>query len=308
MGLFEDKNICPMLIAQMQKPFNDENWIYELKLDGCRCIGYFDQSGTCLRNKRNMELLPRFPELKELHRSVSKQTVLDGELVVLLDGVPDFFELQRRTLLTDRFKIEMAAARHPASFVAYDCLYGGYCGIMDKPLLDRKEILQKSVRENERIAISRYIPTDGIGLFRAADEKKLEGVVAKRIDSFYYPGKRTKDWIKFKRMADEEFVVCGYIRKSTNVFSIILGKYHNGIYLYKGHVTLGVSNSTVSQLKKSDTMPFATVPTGSGNESAVWVYPDKVCIVEYMPNTKNSLRQAVFKGFRTDMIPEDIIE
>ena len=69
MDLFEEKRVSPMLIAQMQEPFNDDGWIYELKLDGCRCIGYFDQTGTCLRNKRNMELLPRFPELKDLHRN-----------------------------------------------------------------------------------------------------------------------------------------------------------------------------------------------------------------------------------------------
>ena len=306
MDLFEEKRVSPMLIAQMQEPFNDDGWIYELKLDGCRCIGYFDQSGTCLRNKRNMELLPRFPELKGLHHSVSDRTVLDGELVVLRNGVPDFFELQRRTLLTDRFKIEMAASRHPASFVAYDCLYESSRNIMDQPLLERKEALQSSVRENGLIAISRFIPTDGIGLFHAADEKELEGVVAKRAASLYYPGKRTKDWIKFKRMADEEFVVCGYIRKNSRTFSIILGKYHNGAYIYKGHVTLGVTKETVSQLRESGITPFTAIPAGAGNESAIWVYPDRVCTVEYMPNTKNSLRQAVFKGFRTDMVSEDI--
>ncbi len=306
MSLFEEKNLSPMLISQMQEPFNDDKWIYELKLDGCRCIGYFDQSGTCLRNKRNMELLPRFPELKGLHHSVSDRTVLDGELVVLRNGVPDFFELQRRTLLTDRFKIEMAASRHPASFVAYDCLYESSRNIMDQPLLERKEALQSSVRENGLIAISRFIPTDGIGLFHAADEKELEGVVAKRAASLYYPGKRTKDWIKFKRMADEEFVVCGYIRKNSRTFSIILGKYHNGAYIYKGHVTLGVTKETVSQLRESGITPFTAIPADAGNESAIWVYPDRVCTVEYMPNTKNSLRQAVFKGFRTDMVPEDI--
>ena len=271
MDLFEDKKISPMLIAEMRKPFNDDGWIYELKLDGCRCIGYFDQNGSCLRNKRNMELLPRFPELRELHRSISERTVLDGELVVLQNGVPDFFELQRRTLLTDRFKIEMAAARHPASFVAYDCLYEGSRDIMDQPLLERKKILQSAICENRLIAISRYIPTDGIGLFRAADEKELEGVVAKRAASLYYPGKRTKDWIKFKRMADEEFVVCGYIRKSNKTFSIILGKYHDGAYLYKGHVTLGVTKEAVSQLKENGIMPFPTIPAGTGNESAIWV-------------------------------------
>ena len=306
MGLFEEKSVSPMLIAQMQEPFNDDGWIYELKLDGCRYIGYFGQNGTCLRNKRNMELLPRFPELKGLHRSVSERTVLDGELVVLRDGVPDFFELQRRTLLTDRFKIEMAAARHPASFVAYDCLCKDGRSIMDRPLLERKEALQSSVREDSLIAISRYIPTDGIGLFRDADERELEGVVAKRAASLYYPGRRTKDWIKFKRMADEEFVVCGYIRKNSRTFSIILGKYHDGSYLYKGHVTLGVTKEAVGQLRESGIMPFAAIPAGAGNESAVWVRPDRVCTVEYMPNTKDSLRQAVFKGFRTDVVPEDV--
>ena len=306
MDLFEEKSLSPMLIAQMQEPFNDDSWIYELKLDGCRCIGYFDQNGTCLRNKRNMELLPRFPELKDLHRNVSERTVLDGELVVLRDGVPDFFELQRRTLLTERFKIELAAKKHPASFVAYDCLYKDRHSIMDRPLIERKKVLQSSVSENGLIAISRYIPTDGIGLFHAADEKELEGVVAKRAASLYYPGRRTKDWIKFKRMADEEFVVCGYIRKSGRTFSIILGKYHNGTFLYKGHVTLGVTKEAVSQLRESGIIPFTALPAGAGNESAVWVYPDRVCTVEYMPNTKNSLRQAVFKGFRTDMVPEDI--
>ena len=306
MDLFEEKSLSPMLIAQMQEPFNDDSWIYELKLDGCRCIGYFDQNGTCLRNKRNMELLPRFPELKDLHRNVSERTVLDGELVVLRDGVPDFFELQRRTLLTERFKIELAAKKHPASFVAYDCLYKDRHSIMDRPLIERKKVLQSSVSKNGLIAISRYIPTDGIGLFHAADEKELEGVVAKRAASLYYPGRRTKDWIKFKRMADEEFVVCGYIRKSGRTFSIILGKYHNGTFLYKGHVTLGVTKEAVSQLRESGIIPFTALPAGAGNESAVWVYPDRVCTVEYMPNTKNSLRQAVFKGFRTDMVPEDI--
>lgn len=300
-----------MLIAQMQEPFNDDDWIYELKLDGCRCIGYFDRQSVCLRNKRNMELLPKFPELKEICQNVAKRTVLDGELVVLRDGVPDFFELQRRTLLTDRFKIELAASKLPASFVAYDCLYTNRTTdkkscIMDKPLLERKEFLKHAVKENQRIAVSRYIRSDGIGLFHAADEMELEGVVAKRAGSFYYPGKRTKDWIKFKRMADEEFVVCGYIQKSAKTFSIILGKYKNGTYIYKGHVTLGVSKTVISQLRESGSMPFAVVPAGAGNESAVWVYPDMVCTVAYMPNTRNSLRQAVFKGFRMDMLPEDI--
>lgn len=306
MDLFEKKDLCPMLIAQMQEPFNDEKWIYELKLDGCRCLGYFDGGSVYLRNKRNMELLPRFPELEGIGSKIEGKKILDGELVVLKGGVPDFYELQRRTMMTDKFKIQMAASMYPASFVAFDCLYADRKQVMDQPLLSRKELLQKTVKEDARIAVSRFVHSDGVALFRLADERELEGVVAKRSDSRYYPGKRTKDWIKFKRMADEDFIACGYIRKNGNIYSIILGKSDRNGFVYKGHVTLGVSAATVGNLRRWPGQPFMAYPSGSGNESAVWVYPEKVCTVEYMPNTKNSLRQAVFKGFREDMVPEDV--
>lgn len=209
-------------------------------------------------------------------------------------------------MMTDKFKIQMAASMNPASFVAFDCLYTDGKQAMDQPLLSRKELLQKAVKEDARIAVSRFVHSDGVALFRLADERELEGVVAKRSDSLYYPGKRTKDWIKFKRMADEDFVVCGYIRKKDNIYSIILGKPGRNGFVYKGHVTLGVSAAAVGSLRRWPGQPFMVYPSGSGNESAVWVYPEKVCTVEYMPNTKNSLRQAVFKGFREDMAPEDV--
>lgn len=306
MDLLKKKDLSPMLIARMQEPFDDENWVYELKLDGCRCLGYFDGDSVLLRNKRNMELLPRFPELEGIGNRVEGKKILDGELVVLKGGAPDFYELQRRTMMTDKFKIQMAASMNPASFVAFDCLYTDGKQVMDQPLLSRKEMLQKAVKEDARIAVSRFVHSEGVALFRLADEKELEGVVAKRSDSLYYPGKRTKDWIKFKRMADEDFVVCGYIRKKGNIYSIVLGKPDGNGFVYKGHVTLGVSAAHVGNLRRWPGQPFMVYPSGSGNESAVWVYPEKVCTVEYMPNTKNSLRQAVFKGFREDMAPEDV--
>lgn len=150
-----------MMIASMQAPFDSPDWIYELKLDGCRCIAYLDGNETVLRNKRNMELLPRFPELNQIHRQVKQKCVLDGELVVMVNGVPDFYELQKRTLLTRRVKIELGAGRLPASFVAYDCLQCGDRELLSVPLLSRKEILAENVAEGERLALSRYIPEKG---------------------------------------------------------------------------------------------------------------------------------------------------
>lgn len=296
MDLFTEKNIAPMLIAQMQEPFNDSDWIYELKLDGCRCIAYLEKGRTILRNKRNMELLPRFPELKDIHTSVKDKCILDGELVVMVNGVPEFYELQKRTLMTSPVKISMAAGLLPASFVAYDCLQVNDRVLLDTPLMERKAILQELVRENERIAISRYIEENGTELYALTVQRELEGVVAKRKNSLYYQGKRTKDWIKFKRMADKEFVICGY--EPGQMTSLILGEYQDGTLVYAGTVTMGVRRELTRILKKS-TCPFLVIP--QGKEQVVWCKPEYVGTVEYMPNTMDVLRQPVFKGIRDDV-------
>ena len=143
MDLFDEKAIKPMLIKDMMNPFNLIDWIYELKLDGIRCIAYLNDFETDLRNKRNMNLLPRFPELEMIHKQVKNKCVLDGELIILKDGVPDFYELQRRTLLIDTFKIKLANNKYPASFVAYDIIYYNNEATTDLPLIERKKILQE---------------------------------------------------------------------------------------------------------------------------------------------------------------------
>lgn len=295
MDLFQVKNLSPMLIAGMQEPFDNPDWIYELKLDGCRCIAYLNQNGTVLRNKRNMELLPRFPELDQIHKQVKRRCVLDGELVVMVNGVPDFYELQKRTLLTSRVRIELGAGRLPVSFVAYDCLQCGDRELLSVPLFSRKEILAGNVAEGERLAISRYIPEKGTQLFQLTVEKELEGVVAKKVSSLYHPGKRTKNWIKFKRMADKDFIICGY--KPGNMTSLLLGEYKEGELVYSGTVTMGVRREILRLLKKGD-CPFINFPK-EGN--IVWCRPERVCTVEYMPNTLDALRQPVFKGIRDDV-------
>lgn len=295
MDLFQDKNISPMLIARMQEPFDDPDWIYELKLDGCRCIAYLEKDRVILHNKRNMDLLPRFPELSGIYKQVKKRCILDGELVVMVNGVPDFYELQKRTLLTSRAKIELGANRLPASFVAYDCLQAENEVLFSTPLMQRKEILQNLVEENERIAVSRFVPKIGTQLFALTVEKKLEGVVAKNASSLYYQGKRTKDWIKFKRMADKDFMICGY--ELGNMISLILGEYQEGELVYAGTVSWGVRREMIPILTKGP-CPFRE--DIAWDEKIVWCKPDKTCTVEYMPNTKDVLRQPVFKGIRDD--------
>ena len=118
MDIFKEREASPMLIAHQMQVFDHPDWIYELKLDGFRCLAYAENGRVDFRNKRNVKMLPRFPELRGIGKNIEKRCILDGEIVVMINGVPDFYRLQRRTLLTDRFKIEMEAMRYPASYVA----------------------------------------------------------------------------------------------------------------------------------------------------------------------------------------------
>lgn len=118
--------------------------------------------GSC--NKRNMQVGSRFPELREVYRNAGNRCILDGEVVVLVDGVPDFYRLQKRTLLTDRFKIELESKRFPASIVAFDCIYKDRQELVWEPLMERKQILSQLVSEDSKIAISRYVETEGRAL------------------------------------------------------------------------------------------------------------------------------------------------
>lgn len=311
--LFAEKRIAPMLIAENVPPFEAPAWIYELKWDGERCIAYLDpKAGTELRNKRQVKMLPKVPELADIHRQAKKRCILDGELLCIVDGKPQFEAIQRRSLMSNRFKIEMESKRYPATFAAFDCLYYDGQDLTGKPLSERKQYLNKAVRETERLAVSRTFPYNQAGaLFALAREQGLEGIVAKRLDSLYIQGKRTRNWMKIKNLLDDDYVVCGWIPKENHMISLILGQYREGRLVYKGHVTLGVGGEAfaVIRYQPQAIRPAVEAPEGHGNENARWIEPELVCTVQFMYKTENGgLRQPVFKGLRADKKPEDCIE
>ena len=310
--LYEEKNIAPMLIGASGEAFDSPDYIYELKLDGVRCVAYLDpKTGTELRNKRNLNVTAAYPELREIHTQVKKRCILDGEVLVIKDGKPDFSEMQRRALMGDPFKIRLAADALPVCFTAFDILYQDGESLTQKPLMERKKLLSAMVKkETDRMAVSRVIEDQGIAFYNLTVEQKLEGIVAKRKTSKHYFGKRTKDWIKIKTFEDDDFVICGYINKADGLVSLILGQYDGEQLIYKGHITMGVSKSDLKKIKALPPAPFAPLPypKGHGNEQAVWIPPKLVCRVEYMEKTKNgSLRRAVYKGLRDDKPPEECI-
>lgn len=305
---FDKKIIKPMLIGATGDAFDSPDYIYELKWDGERCIAYLDpKNGTELRNKRNVKMLSKVPELADLHKQVKTQCILDGELIVLKDGKPDFFEIQRRSPMTNSFKIELLSKQHPASFIPYDILYYKDKDITLLPLMERKKHLTNVIKtETARMALSKYIDGQGIALYSLAEQQHLEGIVAKRKDSIYIEGKCTHDWIKIKNLKDEDFVVCGYIYKNNHMISIVLGQYDNSQLVYKGHVTLGVGGENFAQIKKIPRIPSPLFAFPAGNENAVWIMPQLVCVVKFMDYTAGGgMRQPVFKGLRHDKKPEE---
>lgn len=302
MDLFEEKAIRPMLINERKDPFDSDDHIYELKLDGIRCVTYLDKHSTDLRNKRDKQLLPLFPELTQMNSFVNKKCILDGEIIVVMNGSPSFNAVQGRTTMTNPFKIKLASEMHPASFVAYDIIYIDGKEVVDLPLLERKQLLSDIINENDRISVSRFIEHNGIALYNLAEKENLEGIVAKRKSSTYQFGKRSKDWIKCKVMSDDDFVVCGYIMNPSGMNVLIIGQYKKNILLYKGHVALGFNLGVLNKYnpKIMDVAPCANIP--KGNERAIWIQPEIVVTVEWMPNGE-AFRQASLKSFRDDKLP-----
>lgn len=301
--LFADKNISPMLLYQVE-PFDDENYIYELKLDGIRCLAYLDANTTTLRNKRNKDVTDIYPELNSIHKCAKKKCILDGELVIFKDGKPDFYSLQARSLKSDPFKIKLAASKLPVQFVAYDIIYVDGERITDKPLIERKKLMAENLSESSALSISRYIEKEGVAFFELAKKQGLEGIVAKKKDGKYYIGKRTREWVKIKVMQDEDLLVCGYQPDEDGfVKDLVLGYYDGDKLKLRGKVYLGVSKQEreiIKNFAKRHTLSKAVFDEYQGKD-IIWLKPELVGTVQYMHTTQTgSMRQPVWKGLKME--------
>lgn len=303
MDFFNDKNISPMLLSSQEQPFDDNNFIFELKLDGIRCIAYLDGK-TSLRNKRNKELLPTYPELKNINKQVKEKCVLDGELVVLNeDGSPNFQLLQKRSLLTDNFRIELESQKHKVHFVAYDILQVGEEDVTNRTLIERKGLLTKNVKENDYISTSRFIEGQGIKLFELTKKLGLEGIVAKDKNSVYELGKRSKNWIKVKNLIDEDLIICGIILdENGSIKDLILAEEVKGKLIYRGKVFLHISKDEQNIILSYAIRNRLSQPLFENVKGdIIWIKPKLICTIQYMTLTKDkNMRQPVFKALRDD--------
>lgn len=303
---FEARSFAPMLFYESE-PFDSPDYIYELKMDGIRALAYLDTDKITIINKRGKDVTANYPELSSIHAGCRGRAVIDGEIVAFWNGKPDFFRLQRRSLLVDPFKIKLAAAAVPVTFVAFDILYRQGETLYDLPLMERKRMLAETITENNRLVLSRYIEDKGIGFFELAKKENLEGIVAKKKDSRYYPGTRRDVWLKIKVYQEEDLVICGYVPKENgNIKELIMGDYENG----KLRIRLRINTMKNQKTIKKFASVFPGPPLASGHgEEVVWMNPYLVGTVRYMMKTETGgLRQPVFKGISTDKIAEDLRE
>lgn len=304
MDIFNTKGISPMLIGEQVEAYDDSDSIFEFKIDGIRAINYCDKNSADFRNKRDVKMLQRFPELAETYKNCKEKCILDGELNVLVNGKPDFREVQRRSILTDPFKIELAMSMKPANFVVYDIIYYKGRMVNQLPLLERKDIIERIISENQFMTKSRYIDTYGKALYEVAERERLEGIVGKKKSSLYWFGKKTKEWKKCKVMDDEDLIAIGYFPNKNHMTTLILALYNeNDELVVTNHVQLGVS---ISKLKENG-MEISNCPLkheSSKFEDAIWIKP-MVCTIEYMVTDHDEMRQASFKTVRDDKLPEE---
>ncbi|HEY0743296.1 MAG TPA: non-homologous end-joining DNA ligase [Chryseosolibacter sp.] len=289
----------PMLATLVDEPFNNPDWVFEIKWDGYRAVAEVTKTNIQLYSRNGLSFKQLFPSIVEALKAIKTPVVLDGEIVVLNeDNKPDFQKLQQYG----------ETKKGVLVFYVFDCVAVNNKLITDLPLLERKQMLQELLPENGIIKYAEHVAEHGLELFTAAKAMDLEGIIAKRSSSLYRPGKRSADWLKIKNHNMQEAVIAGYTepRGSRSYFgALILGIFENGKLKYIGHTGTGFTQQILKdvykkmQSLKRPTSPFKTkVPVSS---DVTWIEPELVCNIKFSEITQSGiLRHPVFMGLRID--------
>lgn len=298
--------IKPMLSTLVDKPFNDAAWLFELKWDGYRAISHLKKEKIDIYSRSLQKFNQKYPEIAQALRELSLEAVLDGEIVIVdAQGKPSFQSLQNYQ-------------QHPDGYLLYyvfDLLsYQGH-DLRQIPLIQRKELLKKILPDHPRIRYSDHVLKEGISFFKEIQKKKLEGMIAKKIDSPYVQ-KRSKQWLKIKTQQRQEALICGFTapRGGRKYFgALILGVYKQKKLIYIGHTGTGFNQQSLKEVYHcllpyvQDKSPFKNkvVP----NATVTWLKPQIICEIGFSEWTADlHMRHPVFLGLRTDKLPTQVIQ
>ena len=308
--------IAPMLASVAREPFSKEGWVFEPKFDGIRAIAYIIDGEVKILSRRGLDLTSRYPELAESLGKSKTDLVLDGEIVAFDEkGRTSFQLLQQASGLRGRGIRDQTKENIPIRFYVFDVLSVDGTKTLTKPLSKRKELLKKHLVETNDVRRVDDLGADGNRAFLACLENGLEGVIAKKEDSLYLPGKRVPTWLKLKATRTSEFLVCGYTEgkgsREDSFGALVLGVYNDdNQVVYAGSVGTGFNDATreklfkVMQPLKTNKCPFSVRPMAKAIAS--WLKPEMVVEIKYAEWTMdNRLRMPVFLQVRTDKKPSE---
>ena len=304
--------ITPMLASLADRPPGGEKWFYEIKWDGVRAVCFIENGRVRILSRNGNRTEQQYPELTVLPHFVSAETaILDGEIAVLGDqGRSGFSLIQPRIGVTDPNTIAHLARQTPATLFLFDLLYLNGFDLRAVPLVERKRTLEAILKPGERFRYSQSFAAKGEEMLEAARQAGLEGVIAKRADSFYEE-RRSSNWVKIKATNQQEFVICGFTHGERAHFSsLVLGLYENGRLVHVGQVGTGFTDKSLAEIHArleplvTPKSPFAKAPKAL--RRITWVKPELVCEVKYLEFTPGGqLRAPVFLGLRFDKRPEE---
>jgi len=316
----------PMLAMTAPAPRDLDHWALEMKWDGVRALAYIERGQVRLMSRTERDITVTYPELARLGSATlttptpHKQLLLDGEIVVFgADGWPEFEALQPRMHVGSESQAKLLAGQTPVTYLIFDLLQLDGRPLMDLAYSERRALLDELALAGPNWQTPPSFPGGDFDAVRSVSEAhRMEGVVAKRLDSRYLPGVRTDSWRKIKNVRTQEAVVAGYKpgkgNRTGQVGSLLIGVNDASGLVYAGHVGTGFTDETLRMLgdklrplRRPDS-PFDGPVPPEHARPAVWVEPKLVVQVSFDRWTKaGRMRAPVYKGLRDDIDPADVV-
>jgi bifunctional non-homologous end joining protein LigD len=310
-----------MLATAGRLPPDDRPWAYEMKWDGVRAIAFVEGGTVQLWSRTGREITHSYPELRELATAAgAARAVFDGEVVAFGGGTwPSFEALQQRINIASPAQIRLLAAQVPVTYLAFDLLCLDGRPLLEAPYSERRALLDGLGLDGRHCQTPpSFTDVAGADLVAVSKQHGLEGVVAKRRESRYEPGKRSPAWRKIKNVRRQEAVVGGWkpgegVRAGL-IGSLLIGVQGAAGLEYAGHVGTGFSEETLAMLSqrlaplRRETSPFASPVPPEHARVAIWAEPRLVIEVAFGSWTSAGvMRAAAYKGLRTDKDPAEVV-
>jgi len=316
------KDLQPMLatLGSLPPAKEDARWGYEMKWDGMRAVVRVDGGRVSLRSRNNRDVTVSFPELRGLGEAIgAEQAVFDAEIVCFDEhGRPDFGRLQDRMHVSSAQQARGLAKSRPVVLLLFDLLHYDGESLLDRPYSERRDRLEELRLDGDSWQTPAAFAGTGAEAVRTSQELGLEGVMAKRLDSRYRPGKRSKDWVKVKNIRTQEVVIGGWTagsgRRAGGIGALLLGLPSPDGLSYIGKVGTGFTQAMLedlgSRLHRLDrkTAPFATELPRADRRDAHWVSPKLVGEVAFAEWTDDlRLRHPSWRGLRPDKTADQVV-